>query len=169
MGFLFYSISETRVKQGKLLTTIPRLSTEWSWSFDYRTFGTIGYWGVILHCDSRNGVDGFGFRIPAIALVLGSGHELAIGSAVGSNSDYSIRMGHSSDFNKTNHLEIHQRYISGGNYRYFVIHNGQEVHSKIHNNAIQFYNVKCWTYPPLHTSVIPSDVYISNVIFTNFL
>jgi len=161
--FLFL---ETLVERGQLLTTIPRLSTEWSWSLDYRIFDSIPDWGSILHCDSRNGIPGWGFRTPAIAVMPESKHSIAIGSAVDGNQDYSLRIGEPTDFNKTNHLEVHQRYVSNGDYRYFIIHNGQEVHSKIHQTSTQFYNVKCWACKPQDT---PGKFYFSYVIFTNFL
>jgi len=106
-------IPETLVTEGNLIT---RLSTEWSWSLDYRIFDSINSWGQVLFCDGNNDVAGWGFRTPAMSVQPGSKYRLIIGSAVDGNDNYMVDFGEPTDFNKTNHLEIHQRYVSNGDY-----------------------------------------------------
>jgi len=55
---------------------------------------------------------------------------MLVASAVDNNLSYDVSFGESSDFNKTNRLEVHQRYVSNRDYRYYVVHNGREIHSK---------------------------------------
>ena len=46
--------------------------------------------------------------------------------------------------NEDTHIEMHQRYVSNGNYRFFILVNGEEINSVINNNAQQYYNVKIY-------------------------
>ena len=65
------------------------------------------------------------------------------------------------------HIELHQRYISGGNYLYRLIINGEEKFSKIVDDAQQYFNVKAYFSTKLHA--FPSaPVEISNLEHTNF-
>ena len=56
----------------------------------------------------------------------------------GSNLQYSV----------LTHIEIHQKYTSGGKYRYFIKINGEEVFSIINTNAQQFYDIKIYASNP---------------------
>jgi len=132
------------VEREKLLTTIPRLSTEWSVALDYRIFGLLDEWAAMFHCSNSTGYGEWGSRIPLVSVHPNSTFRVAAIFAVDNNWTYDVSFGEVSDFNKTNHLEIHQRYVRNGDYRYYVIYNGREIHSKIHKDATQFYNVKCW-------------------------
>ena len=62
-------------------------------------------------------------------------------------------------------IKIHQRYVSGGNYGFFVEVDGQEMVSVINIDARQFYNVKVYTSDPWH-HVQGST---KNLKLTNFL
>ena len=105
-------------------------------------------------------------NLPWVTIHRLTNYKIHLTGPVNNNWNYRFDFGEASDFNKTIHLEIHQRYSSGGNYRYFVIHNAQEMHSKVHNKVMQFYNVMCWDTGPWDD---PPKVYLSNVEITNFL
>ena len=65
------------------------------------------------------------------------------------------------------HFEFHQRYVGGGNYRFYVKKNGEEVKSIINTSAQQFYNVKVYASNPYEQDVCPA--HMKNLKFTNFL
>ena len=67
--------------------------------------------------------------------------------------------------NVETHIEMHQRYVSGGNYRFFIVVNGEEINS-VFSTARQFYNVKVYSSNPWHNAC---PGYIKNFKFTNFL
>ena len=63
-------------------------------------------------------------------------------------------------------LEIHQRYLKNGKYRFFILFDDVEVFSIINTRAEQFYDVKVWACPIWN---YPSAVEISNFEHINFL
>ena len=68
--------------------------------------------------------------------------------------------------NQLYHVEIHQRYISNGDYRYQVIIDGKIEHTAINKQARQYYNVHVYVSDPLKE---PFNGYVGNLKFTNFL
>ena len=70
--------------------------------------------------------------------------------------------------NETTHIEIHQRYLRSGEYRYFIRIDGEEVHSVVNTQAQQFYNVKVIAAQAF-TSAATCPASIKNVKHTNFL
>ena len=63
-------------------------------------------------------------------------------------------------------MAIQQRYISGGEYRYSIIFDGDEVYSEVNRSARQFYNVKVYISGPFYPAAFG---YISKLELTNFL
>ena len=68
--------------------------------------------------------------------------------------------------NQTYKIEIHQRYVSNGDYRYFIILDGQEVYSVVNTDAKQFYNIKVYASGPFRDAC---PAYVKDLKFTNFL
>ena len=143
-----------------MLATIPWMSTEWSISFECRMTGLKSFWTSIIHFTIGGDNDQIGDRIPA---VFWSPLQLLLfASAVNDTTDnYEIAI----QLNRVYKIEVHQRYISNGNYRYFIEIDGEEVHS-VNTKARQFYNVLVYTSNPWYDAS-PGD--ISNFKFTNFL
>ena len=142
------------------------MSTEWSLTVDIRiNEGAKGLTEVLRFTNSSESIFRHGFRIPLITL-FPDGKTIDITSSINDdpNSEYRYNQ---TDNQYTNHVEIHQRYISNGEYRYFVIIDGQEKHSTINKKARQFHNVHVWACSSFFFGV--ADVYIGSVQFTNFL
>ena len=82
-------------------------------------------------------------------------------------SSYNVNTkGIEDEVNKNHYVEIHQRYVSRGDYRYFIKINGIEINSVINCGAQQFYKVDVHASDNFHENAAG---YISNFLFTNFL
>ena len=139
------------------------MSTEWSISFDWRTVSFWLDWMSIIHFTIGQDIGKYGDRAPAVFLVPGTS-KFHVASAVNGNSNYFFDTT-TIQLNRRYHIEIHQRYISQGNYRYFVKIDGAEVHSIVNRDAQQFYDVKVYAGSPWRETI----GYISNLHFANFL
>ena len=64
------------------------------------------------------------------------------------------------------HIEVHQRYMYGGKYRYIIDVDGVNYASKIVTNAQQYFNVKVYAS---ETHREACHVYVSDFKLTNFL
>ena len=93
--------------------------------------------------------------------------EFYIASAVNGAVNYRLLTKKGLTVNVGIKIEIHQRYTSGGKYRYFIKINGEEIHSIVNNDAQQFYNVKVYASNPWDPIVCPG--YIKNFAITNLL
>ena len=84
------------------------------------------------------------------------------------NGDKSYHF-HSSPYklNQTQHMEIHQRYVSDGNYRFYALLDGAEMHTVLNTDARQFYNVHVYATNNRFTKA--PIVYISDFRHTNFM
>ena len=153
--------------KNNLLTIIPRLSTEWSVSFEFRQRSVSeGYTNIIRFTTSdTKSIPTIGNRIPAVFLNPGSA-MLHFTSAVNGNANYIVEPSTPLELNEKYHIEIHQRYVSRGGYRYFIKVDGIEVHSVINTDARQFYNVKVFASDPWYNE---ANGFISNFQLTNFL
>ncbi|XP_066910984.1 uncharacterized protein [Clytia hemisphaerica] len=163
---------EKEVKRNSLIAIVPILSPEWSVKLDMRWYNE-----TIISSDSRyacsilqlsaNGLEnGYGCRVPFIGMGKNS-KKFAISSAVNGNSNHKIPPTPPIvNINKTYHVEVQQRYVSNGNYRYDVLIDGVEVYSVLNTDARQFYNVHVYAGNPWND---PCPVYISNLKLTNFL
>ena len=71
------------------------------------------------------------------------------------------------EVNRTYSFELHQMYQGGGNYRYYILIDGKEVHSVLNPDAKQYYDLK--VYMSLNTNNPSAPVEVSNFEHTNFL
>ena len=157
--YLLYT--EISLVRNNLIAIIPWMSTEWSISFEYRMTGRIlGYFKTILHFTN----DGNGHRAPAVFMTVNS-NTFHFTTALNENSNYAYNFHEVLQLNRVYKVEIHQRYISNGNYRYFIKVDGEQVHSAVNTKAKQCYNVKVYTGNPWYD--VPEG-FISNLKFTNF-
>ena len=147
-----------------LVTTIPILSTEWSLSLDIRFFGTIPTGSNIIKFTIKDVRGTYGKNIPTLYVKAGTS-KLMVASSINGNYNADV-VSQNIPIGKLTHVEVHQRYVSGGLYRFFVIIDGNEVASVINNDARQFHNVK--GYANVHGEESPK-AYISNFKHTNFL
>ena len=157
----------TELVRNKLLSTIPILSTEWIVSFDYkvtRTVWTDCNWLGVLTFTIGQDLDNYGDRTPSL-YVRCADRQLVFSSAINGIIAFN-KMVLQINSNGLYHIEIHQRYISGGEYRYFIRIDGVEVVSVVNKDARQFYNVKVYACDPWFD---PADGIISNLQHTNFL
>ena len=104
-------------------------------------------------------------RIPAV-FVLSNSTTLLFSTSI-NGSCYNVNAkAIENEVNENQHVGIHQRYVSQGDYRFFVKINGIEIHSVINSGAQQFYNVDVYASDNFHKNAAG---YISNFLFTNFL
>ena len=113
---------EIAITKNNLLATIPRMSTEWSISFQFRQTSLSPVWTNIIRFASANTTYGspitIGKRIPAVFININS-RKLHFTHAVNGMANYIVN-GEATD-NKLNdnlYIEIHQRYVSRGDYRF---------------------------------------------------
>ena len=151
----------------RLLTVIPRLSTEWIVSFTVRMTSLAS---SSTHCNiiqlTKGGSSGsHGDKTPKVSLPQ-SRNKIFFSTTINQNADFMTKITKGLVVNVPIHIEIHQRYTSGGKYRYFIKINGEEVFSIINTNAQQFYDVKVYASNPWTDACTG---YIKNFKVTNFL
>ena len=105
----------------------------------------------------------YGDRTPA--MFLSPENKMYFVSAVNGDGDYDFKVTEAIKLNQKYHIEIHQRYISQGNYRFFMKIDRVEVHSIVNNDARQFYDVKVYASDQYFDAI----GFISNLHLTNFL
>ena len=162
-------ILEQLLVQGRLLTIIPRLSTEWIVSFTIRmkTLSMSELWCSLTHLTQNGNNENHGDRTPAVFLEGTPTIIYALFTAsVDGDKSHQYISSQIPKINEMTHFEIHQRYVSGGKYRYFIKMNGQEIYATINDDARQFYNVKVYASHPL---IMTYPAYIKNFSVTNFL
>ena len=160
---------EQPLVRDRLLTIIPRLSTEWIVSFSIRmtTLSTSETYCNLIHLTQNENNENHGDRNPAVSLKgTPSVLKTFFSSSVGGNKDHQYLSSQIPKINEMTHFEIHQRYVSGGKYRYFIKMNGQEIYSTINDDARQFYNVKVYAGSPWY---VACPGFIKNFSVTNFL
>ena len=149
------------------MTVIQRLSTEWIVSLTVRFENLnpgLGYCNII-HFTRGGALSHYGDRTPVIFLNPNR-DEFYLASAINGNGNLVFLTDKGLAFNVSIRIEIHQRYTSGGKYRYFIKINGEEVFTIINTNAQQFYNVKVYAGNNWETAC---SGYIKNFEVTNFL
>ena len=67
---------------------------------------------------------------------------------------------------QTYQVEVHQRYMSQGNYNYFIKIDGLEVYRIVNSDARQFWNVNVFAGNPWSEAC---PVYVKNFVITNFV
>ena len=174
--YLFFPNIEKTLVQGKLLAVVPRLSAEWTlvYSLNVKSLQTTSMLCSFVHLsiltDDTSGAI-YGSRSPFHYLervtqgLQGKFEKMKFGSAINSATAY-ITMSEMPEVGEWEHYEFHQRYVSGGNYRFFVKRNGEEVYSAINTDAQQFYNVKVYAGSPTFPACAAE---IKNLELTNFL
>ena len=166
--FIFCFYIEEAIEQNRLLAVIQRLSTEWIVSLTVR-FENLNPDGTghcnIIQLTRGNSLSQYGDRTPVI-LLTPNRDEFYIASAINGNMNLVHWTDKGLALNVSTRIEVHQRYTSGGNYRYFIKINGEEVFTIINTNAQQFYNVKVYASNPWDYTC---SGYIKNFEVTNFL
>ena len=169
LSFLYFilTILEDELVKNRLLTTISRLSTEWIVSLTLRLTSLASESSLcnIIHLSIGGNTGRHGTRTPAFYLNP-TKDELHFASSIDNSYSRFTRLTNSLALNVSTRIEVHQRYTNGGNYRYFIKINGEEVYI-INTNAQQFYNVKVYASNPWSPSACPG--YIKNFEVTNFL
>ena len=161
--------TEIKAHKNNILDIIPVLSTEWSISLNVRRDQSIPFVGNTtcsvfqLRANDTEKKE-YGRRTPFIGVVPSSG-KFHISSAVKGNWNWWRNLNGLSE-DQTHNIEIHQRYASNGDYRYFIKIDGEEVISVLNTDARQFYNVNVYGS---NISNDPCPVFISNLKITNFL
>ena len=151
--------SEQQLTKGKLLAIIPWMSTEWIITFTLRLTNRIpvGENCNVIHFRIDNGC-------PAIFIDKINGGSLISYTNIINGTRWHTRFVSPQNDVET-HFELHQRYISNGNYRFFIKLNGEEIHSII-SAAQQHYNVEVYASHFWYDACQGS---IKNFEFTNFL
>ena len=143
------------------------MSTEWSISFKVRINKETKTDTSIMRFTNRRNVPSYvidGTRIPLVHLwpKANTIHiSMNLGDAITHPHDIE-----NINFDQYYHIEIHQRYISNGEYRYYIVLDGVEVHSAINKKAKQYHNVYIYAAGNTHNA---ADGYIKEFQFTNFL
>ena len=107
-----------------------------------------------------------GERIPGVSIKQNSS-MVYISHAVNGKANYRVDVEQTENkLNAHHHIEINQRYVSRGDYRYFIKINGTKIHSVINSDARQFFNVNIYASDDDKAS---APGFISNFQFTNFL
>ena len=162
------SLSEQLLVKGRILGLIPRFSAEWSVSFTVRMTSLIssGHCNIILITDGSE-FGNYGSRTPAVYMDRTNNEVLmSYVNSVNGSPSWHQRYAQIPQINVPTHIELHQRYVSGGNYRFFVKMDGQEVFSILNTDARQFYNVKVYASGP---NELTCAGYIKRFSITNFL
>ena len=120
-------ITETELVKSNLLATISWMSTEWSVSFEYRITGVVSSWGSIVHLTIGSNIVQMGQRTTAV-FTLPNSQKLIFNTTLHDETNYICRSVENLELNRVYKIEVHQRYISNGNYRYFIKIDGKEVH-----------------------------------------
>ena len=120
-------ITETELVKSNLLATISWMSTEWSVSFEYRITGVVSSWGSIVHLTIGSNIVQMGQRTTAV-FTLPNSQKLIFNTTLNDETNYICRSVENLELNRVYKIEVHQRYISNGNYRYFIKIDGKEVH-----------------------------------------
>uniref|UniRef100_A0A7M5WQ67 Uncharacterized protein n=2 Tax=Clytia hemisphaerica TaxID=252671 RepID=A0A7M5WQ67_9CNID len=138
-------------------------------SLDYVGDGTFAYC-TVLHLTQGGNNDVYGDRTPSITI--GGNptlNEMKISAPVNGNKSYRQNIPFTLAVNETMDVEIHQRYISNGKYRYFIRINEEEIHSVVNTEAKQFYNVKVFAGQAFYAKQAVCPASIKNVKHYNFL
>jgi len=158
---------EEELVKNRVLTVIPRLSPEWSVSFTLRLISLTysSSYCNIIHLTKGGEWRQHGDKTPAVYLNP-SKDKFQFVSSINNSPNHAINLANGLALNVSTRIEIHQRYTSGGKYRYFIKINGEEVSTVINTYAQQFYNVKVYASNPWETTC---SGYIKNFEVTNFL
>ena len=131
------------------------------------TLSTSENYCSLIHLTQNGNIMTYGDRTPAVFLEgTPSVSNIIFASSVDQHKNHQYVSSQIPKINELTLFEIHQRYVSGGKYRYFIKMNGQEIYSTINDDTRQFYNVKVFASDPW-SNACPG--YIKNFSVTNFL
>ena len=151
------------------MAVIPRLSTEWIVSFTLQitSLAQSLHFCNVIQLTQGGHYTQYGDRTPSVSLYGTPTITNFVFSSSINGRPYEIEFRPSvPEVNVPTHIEVHQRYVSGGKYRYFIRINGEEVGSVINTDARQFYNVKAYASDPWDPTCSGN---IKNLQVTNFL
>ena len=157
------------MQKGAQLAEIPILSPEWSLSFlirlhaDTASMAGDDYCNLV-HLTKQNHGGQYGDRTPLISVKKPT-RKLHIASSISGSTNH-LWENLALNINETYKIEVRQRYISNGNYRYFIKIDGQEGYSVVNTDARQFYNIKVYASGPFRDAC---PAYIKDLELTNFL
>ncbi|XP_066920690.1 uncharacterized protein [Clytia hemisphaerica] len=152
---------------GNLIKTVPRISTENKVTLDFviHSLPSGSTANLIrLNGDSINGVGG---DIPKVFIHPSPQRAIQVQTAInGTLHSFRIELG-AAAIDHHQRLEIEQRYLKDGIYKFVILLNGNVIHSTTNADAKQFYNVKCFVSGPGSPRL--ADATISYFSLTNFL
>ncbi|XP_066910972.1 uncharacterized protein [Clytia hemisphaerica] len=157
---------EQLLQAGTKLAELPNLSPEWSLSFAVRLHAdttSTGYCNLV-QLTKQNHASGYGDRTPLISVKTPS-RRIHITSSINTEWNHAWE-NLILNIDQTYQMEVHQRYVSNGHYRYFIMIDGVKVYSVLNTDARQFYNVKVYASNPF---IDACPAYIKNLKVTNFL
>ncbi|XP_066933371.1 uncharacterized protein [Clytia hemisphaerica] len=144
---------------GNLLTNIYRYSPEWHIEFDLKlTAPVTSYWNTIF-CVTHSA---YGSRNPCIYIW---NNVMQISATVNGDGNY-IYSKNDMQIDQLYHIEISQRYVNNGQYRYAISIDGVEVDSVMNTQAKQSYNLIVGLSDNHHD---PAPCLVSNFEMINFL
>jgi len=158
----FYICLLETVQSNRLLTTIRRLSTEWSLSFDLFISSYHHQYCSIIHLTQNHDQRDFGDRVPAVFLT--PSQSIQISTYIDRLPDYKV-LHEVPPYNWFRFVISHE-YLSNGQYRYSIQLDDEEIHWTVNNMAHQFYNVKVYAGNPW---MEPCNASLANLQLTNFL
>ena len=165
----FRCILEELLAKNRLLAVFPRLGKEWIVSFTLRlsTLSAPTVFCSVIHLTQNGNFGAYGDRNPAVMMERDGSLYKHISYLTGRNGNRNFQIAKMTvpEANEPINIEIHQRYSSEGEYRVFLIVNGQEIKSRINDDARQFEKVKVYVGSPWYEAC---PGYIKNLAVTNF-
>lgn len=139
-------ILEYHLDKHILQKTLPILSPEWILKFTFRMqIGTTGSGNCgLVGLSNGKGSNVYGHKTPVLAMRKET-QTLVVNSALHGNPNAGYVSPAPFVVNETYHIQVRQRYIGQGEYRFFIVRNGEETYSTVHMKAEQFYDVKIST------------------------
>ena len=151
---------------GNLIKSFPRMSTEYKVVVEFIIHSLpIGNTANLFLFTGQNILTGGG--IPKLIINKSPKTTLKLvtpvnGTLLGVRIDLGAQI-----LNHSHRLEVEQRYLKDGLYRFVTLINGQELHSTINVNAKQFYDIKCYVSSPGSPTL--ANATIRHLSLTNFL
>ena len=156
-----------RVTKNNLLALIPWLSAEWSVSLKVRLYDEDTSYGDHGYCniaEFKVGGNGLKYGSDTLIIMMGKAKFLRIVSK-SIHDQQSIPIP-SLVVDQPVHIEVHQRYIYGGKYRYTIDVDGVNYASKVVTDAQQYFDVKVYASENNREAC---HIYVSDFKLTNFL
>lgn len=152
---------------GNLIKTVPRMSTENKVTLDFVIHSLpSGSTANLIHLNGDS-INGVGAEIPKVFIHPSPQRAIQVNTAInGTLNSFRIELG-AAAIDHHHRLEIEQRYLKDGIYKFVILLNRNVIHSTTNADAKQFYNVKCFVSAPGSPRL--ADATISYFSLTNFL